>query len=163
MSARQRLELKSARCFALKNYRGALRHLRELLEQVGENPQTLYMIAQCHERLGELAEALSHAERALAADPEHLEALQLVAKVHVMREAHDEACESVRRGLALVARRRAANPPATDAARATGALRRWLGRASWLRAEPEDPDYALWLSWAEAYLRRHGGEPSDDG
>lgn len=164
MTARPRLETRIARCFALKDYKRALPHLRELLEHVGENPQTLYMMAQCHERLAELEPALAYAERALRASPQHLEALQLVARIHVRREEHDKACESVRKGIEVIVNRHAvgaATPPSPSADRRPGPLRRWFDWSRWRRAGPKEPDHAQWLNWAEAYLRRHGDRHRD--
>ena len=77
-SRRSRLERKAVHAFRLKNYRGAIRHLDELLGHVGENPNTLHVLALCHERIGAGDAALEYATRAVSADEHHFEALRLL-------------------------------------------------------------------------------------
>ncbi len=99
MSRQTRLEVRAARAYTLKNYPAAIKHLNDLLECVGENPHTLHMLALCHERQQEQAQALEFARRALRSDGGHLESLKLLARLHFLRGEHDDARRMVARAL----------------------------------------------------------------
>ncbi len=101
MSRKSAVEVQAARAFALKNYPRAIHRLTELLEFVGENPHTLHMLALCHFRQDDDAQALAFARRALLADGLHLESLKLLARLHFLRDEHSQARLHVARALAL--------------------------------------------------------------
>lgn len=154
MSRKSTLEVRAARAFTLKNYALAARHLDELLECVGENPQTLYMLALCHARLGEHPRALASARRALETDAGHLASLKLLARLHFLRGEHAEAGRLVARALELE------DEPQQRDGRALARLacwaRRWLGGdmpRSGFPSLAADED-RQWHEWARAYLAR---------
>ena len=139
-SRRSRLERKAVHAFRLKNYRGAIRHLEELLGQVGENPNTLHVLGLCHERIGAGDAAFEYASRAVSADEHHFEALRLLVRLHVRRGEDDDARALVQRALSCLP------PPAVP---------RSLGRAVRLFARDHDPaldgydrELREWIRWA---------------
>ena len=149
-SRTQRIELKAKRTFAFKNYRATVRHLEELLRHVGENPQTLYMLAMCHDRLGQQEHALEHARRALKSDPLHFSTLQLLASLHVRAGTREEAKRYAHRALEQLASRPLAAPHPGG----------WLSRLlAWIGASPSEssesdltPADQDWAIWARALL-----------
>ena len=143
-SRRSRLERRAVHAFRLKNYRGAIRHLDELLGHVGENPNTLHVLALCHERLGADDAAFEHATRAVSADEHHFEALRLLVRLHVRRGEEDDARAFAQRALSSLP------PPAVP---------RSLGRAARLFAREHDPsldgydrELREWILWARAFI-----------
>ena len=135
--------------FRLKNYRAAVRHLNELLEHVGENPNTLHVLGLCHERLGADDTAFECATRAVAADERHFEALRLLIRLHFRREERDAARPLVERALAGL-------PPPVGAPP--------LGRFVGIRARDDDPsldgydrELREWIRWARAFVERDRG------
>ena len=102
MSRKNSVEVQAARAFSLKNYARAIDHLNELLEFVGENPHTLYLLALCHSRQDDDGQALAFAHRALQADDRHLESLKLLARLHCLRGEHSQARLYVARALELL-------------------------------------------------------------
>jgi tetratricopeptide (TPR) repeat protein len=81
-SRKYRLERRAARAFGLKDYASAIRTLEELLHLVGENPNTLHVLAICRQRLGQHGSAIVAAERGISADPKHLSCLKVLAEFH---------------------------------------------------------------------------------
>ena len=152
LSRTSRLERKAAHSFRLKNYRAAIRHLGELLEQVGENPNTLHVLGLCHERLGAGDSAYEYATRALGADPDHFEALRLLARLHVRREEHREARALVERALARLP------PPVVP--RGLGRLVRLLARDDDPSLDGYDRELREWIRWARAFIGR-GESPGE--
>jgi tetratricopeptide (TPR) repeat protein len=152
MSRKNAIEVRAARAYRLKNYSLAIRHLKELLEHVGENPHTLHMLAECHARQNEDLQALAFARRALEADDRHLESLKLLARLLFLRGEHREARTFVARALADEPRRE--NAPT--------ASRNWLatilaGRRALQARDPgshvvDAAEHRRWLEWAEAYM-----------
>lgn len=152
MSSKSIAEVQAARAFSLKNYPRAINHLSELLEFVGENPHTLHMLAVCHARQGDLAQALKFVERALRADPRHLESLKLAAQLHLQRGEQSQARRYVALALQLHNRSRAEPAPRPGWFRslldrlllheAAGAARHIAGPGEQRR----------WLEWAEAFV-----------
>ena len=143
-SHRSRLERKAVHAFRLKNYRGAIRHLDELLGHVGENPNTLHVLALCHDRIGAGDAAFEYASRAVSADEHHFEALRLLVRLHVRRGEEDDARALVQRALSCLP------PPA---------IPRSLGRAARLFARDRDPsldgyerELREWIRWARALI-----------
>ena len=143
-SRRSRLERRAVHAFRLKNYRGAIRHLDELLAHVGENPNTLHVLALCHERIGADDAAFEHATRAVSADEHHFEALRLLVRLHVRRGEEDDARAFAQRALSSLP------PPAVP---------RSLGRAARLFARDRDPsldgydrELREWIGWARALI-----------
>lgn len=96
------LEIRVARALAIRDYRRARKHLQALLSLVGENPYTLYLIADCYERQGDLSNATAYAKEVLAIEPGHFDALKLLARIYVREGNHDLAYEYVRKGLANI-------------------------------------------------------------
>ncbi len=143
-SSRSRLERKAVHAFRLKNYRSAIRHLNALLAHVGENPNTLHVLAFCHERIGDEDAAFEYARRAVSADKHHFEALRLLVRLHVHRSEEDEARAFAQRALSSLP------PPAVP---------RPLGRAVRLFARDRDPsldghdrELREWIRWARAFV-----------
>lgn len=102
MYSKTQLEMKAARALAIKDYRRATKHLRALLSLVGENPYTLYMIAECYEHQGDLSDATAYANEVLAIEPGHFETLKLLARIYVREGNHYLAYEYVGKGLANI-------------------------------------------------------------
>ena len=142
-SRRSRLERKAVHAFRLKNYRGAIRHLDELLVHVGENPNTLHVIALCHERIGADDTALQYATRALSADAHHFETLRLLVGLHVRRGEEDHACALAERALSCL-------PPA--APQRTGRLVRVFTRDHDPSLDGYDHELREWIRWARALV-----------
>lgn len=143
-SPRSRLERKAVHAFRLKNYRGAIRHLDELLAHVGENPNTLHVLGFCHERIGDEDAAFEYARRAVSADEHHFEALRLLVRLHVHRGEEDDARAFAQRALSSLP------PPAVP---------RPLRRAARLFARNHDPsldgydrELREWIRWARALI-----------
>ena len=139
-----RLERKAVHAFRLKNYRAAIRHLDELLAHVGENPNTLHVLALCHERTGADDTALELATRAVSAHEHHFEALRLLVRIHARRGEEDDARALAQRALSCLP------PPAVS---------QHLGRAARLFARDHDSsldgyDHELreWILWARAFI-----------
>lgn len=101
-SRKYRLERRAARAFGLKDYAGAIRALDDLLNVVGENPNTLHVLATCRQRLGEHESAIAAAERGLAANPEHLSCLKVLVEIHAGRDEIESARVYAERALALL-------------------------------------------------------------
>ena len=143
-SRRSRLERKAKHAFRLKNYRGAIRHLDELLGHVGENPNTLHVLALCHERIGAGDAAFEYATRAVSADEHHFESLRLLVRHHVRRGEEDDARAFAQRALSCLP------PPAAP---------RSLARVARLFARDRDPsldgydrELREWIRWARALI-----------
>lgn len=146
-----RLERKAAHAFRLKNYRGAIRHLEELLGHVGENANTLHVLGLCHERLGADDEAFAYATRSVMVDEEHFEALRLLIRVHVRRNETDVARALAERALASL-------PPPVEP-RGLGWLVRSLTRENDPALSGYDRELREWIRWARGFA----GSPRTDG
>ena len=160
MSRKSTIEVRAARAFTLKNYPLAISHLSDLLDCVGENAQTLYMLALCHARQDDEEQALAVARRAVAADAHHLESLKLMARLLFVRDEHAEARVLVARALrirdARASHRRASRGWLSTLLGRLGVDRQPLfGSASIVVDEDRQ-----WLEWAEAYLAAPS-EPDD--
>ncbi len=141
-SRKARLERRAARAFGLKDYGRAILALEELLEVIGENANSLHVLSVCRQRQGELDSAIAAAERGLAADPEHLPCLKVLAEVHAARNEMKIARGYANRALALLDARvrtpvtllhrvRAAVDPRGSAHVVTAQEREWM---RWARA-----------------------------
>ena len=137
------LERKAAHAFRLKNYRAAIRHLHDLLERVGENPNTLHVLGLCHERLGAHDSAFACATRAVSADGGHFEALRLLIRLHVRRGEHREAHALVAHALARLP------PPAVP--RRLGRIVRFLVTDNDPSLDGYDRELRNWIRWARAF------------
>lgn len=146
LSRTSRLERRATHAFRLKNYRAAIRRLEELLEHVGENPNTLHVLGLCHERLGADEAALVYATRAIAADAEHFEALRLLIRLHERSGRHGAA-------LALVDRALACLPPRVEP-RGLGRVIRLFSRDDDVSLAGYDRDLREWILWARAFMER---------
>ena len=150
MSGKVQLEIQAARAFRLRRYREASEHLEALLRVVGENPHTLHVLALCHHRLEDPAQARSFADRALAADPEHFGALQIATELRHAAGEPERARELARRALRVVPGPR------------TGPLLRWLQAARdgllgppaspWPDLAHLDAETREWVLWARGLL-----------
>ena len=158
MASKSTLEVKAARAFTLKDYPRAITYLGDLLEATGENPHVLYLLALCHGRLADDARASDFALRALAADPDHLESMKLLGRLHYLRGEHDRARDYVARALALSSR----------SAVGQASPRRWLASLAARLAGGRGPssapldehEHRQWIAWAEAYLEGRAEESS---
>ncbi len=144
LSRAERLEARARRNFALKKYPATVIVLKQLLEEVGENPNTLGMLALCCHRSARHAQAIDYAQRALDVDAGHLVALRTMSSALAAESRHDEACAFARRGLDAFARE---DPPPE-----TGGLREWLAVWRGLRPSKEERE---WVDWARELIRRH--------
>jgi tetratricopeptide (TPR) repeat protein len=159
MSQKSSIERRAARAFGLKNYPLAIRHLKDLLECVGENPHTLHMLALCHARRNEDLAALAFARRAIQADDRHLESLKLLARLHFLRGEHAEARSFVARALEQQRPRGGASARAQSwlSTIVTGLRRRHVGPHE--STLVDNNEHRQWLEWAEAYM----AQPLDPG
>ena len=123
------LEARARRALALKKYPATVKLLEQILEEVGENPNTLGMLALCCHRTGRQEEALAYAERALEVDAGHLVALRTMSWVLAEKGCHEDACAFAQRGLD-----RALAGGRAVCARGVERLARRLG-AGWARQE----------------------------
>ncbi len=139
-----RLERRAVQAFRLKNYRGAIRHLGELLAHVGENPNTLHVLALCHERTGADHTALEYATRAVSADEHHFEALRLLVRLHARGGAEDDARAFAERALACLP------PPAVP--QPLGRLARLFSRARDPSLAGYDRELREWIRWARTFV-----------
>lgn len=153
MSMRRSLEKQAKRAYALKNYPRTIQLLTELLREVGENPHTLHVLAKCSEYTGENERARHFAERALAVDPDHYGALQVMTQVCYKQDDQEAARDFARLALARIPR---LPPPAAGV--------QWLAR--WFGAEPRSDDTErisaedrTWAAWAEEHVLQ---SPDDD-
>ena len=146
LSRTSRLERKAAHAFRLKNYRAAIRHLDDLLERIGENPNTLHVLGLCHERLGADDTAFEYATRAVSAEEGHFEALCLLIRLHVRREEHGEARALVERALA--------NLPPPIHPRGLARVIRMFARDDDASLAGYDHELREWIRWARAFLER---------
>ncbi len=101
-SRKNRLERRAARAFGLKDYAGAIRPLEELLRLVGENPNTLHVLAVCRQRLGQHESAIVAAERGISADPKHFSCLKVLAESHAASDDLKAARGYALRALTLI-------------------------------------------------------------
>lgn len=150
MPGRSALEVRAARAFTLKDYPRAIAALNDLLALAGDDSHTLYLLALCHARQSDDAEAIDFGSRALRSDPSHMESLKLLARLHFQRGEGRDARAYVRRALALEA----------EVAREAPARDGWLARlAAAIGAQRRDSRLPLnrrehreWLIWAEAFM-----------
>lgn len=140
------LERKAAHAFRLKNYRAAIRHLHDLLERVGENPNTLHVLGLCHERLGAHDNAFACATRAVSADENHFEALRLLIRIHVHRREGREARALVEHALARL--------PSPAVPRRFGWIVRFLVTDDDPSLDGYDRELREWIRWARAFIGR---------
>ena len=150
LSRAERLEARARRAFALKKFPATLGILEQLLEEVGENPHTLGMLALCCHRSARHEQAIAYAARALEVDPEHLVALRTMSSVLAAEGRYDEARAFARRGLDVFARE--APPPEA------GGFREWLAVWRGLRPSKEEQE---WADWARALILRGGGQRAE--
>ena len=143
LSRTSRLKRKAAHAFRLKNYRAAIRHLDDLVEQIGENPNTLHVLGLCHERLGADDSAFASATRALSADGNHFEALRLLIRLRVRRGEDGEARALVEHALARLP------PPVVP--RGFSRIIRFLTRENDPGLGGYDRDLREWIRWARAF------------
>lgn len=101
-SKKFRLERRAARAYGLKDYAGAIQALEDLLNVVGENPNTLHVLALCRQRRGDNEAAIATAARGVAADPEHLCCIKLLAELYAGQAELEIARTYAARALALM-------------------------------------------------------------
>ena len=152
LSRAERLEARARRAFALKKYPATVTILKQLLEEVGENPHTLGMLALCCHRTAQHEQAIAYAERALEVDAGHLVALRTMSSVLAAEGRHDEACAFARRGLDAFARE--APPPAP------GGFREWFAVWRGLRPSKEEQE---WADWARGLILRYAEPRAEEG
>ena len=152
MSRKNRIEVRAARAFVLKNYPLAIRHLNDLLECVGENPHTLHMLALCHARQHEDLQALGFARRALQVDEQHLASLKLLSRLHFMRGEHAEARMFVARALEHEEAREGSRPGSRGWFSSIVAKLRAGDGESHDSIAMDKREHRQWLEWAEAYM-----------
>ena len=152
LSRTERLEARARRAFALKKYPATVTILKQLLDEVGENPHTLGMLALCCYRTAQHEQAITYAERALEVDAGHLVALRTMSSVLAAEGRHDEARAFARRGLDAFARE--APPPAP------GGFKEWFAVWRGLRPSKEEQE---WADWARALILRGGGQEAGRG
>ena len=152
LSRAERLEARARRAFALKKYPATVTILKQLLEEVGENPHTLAMLALCCHRTAQHEQAIAYAERALEVDARHLVALRTMSSVLAAEGRHEEACAFARRGLDAFARE--APPPAP------GGFREWLAVWRGLRPSKEEEE---WVAWAQGLILRYAEPRAEEG
>ena len=140
------LERKAAHAFRLKNYPAAIRHLRDLLERVGENPNTLHVLGLCHERLGAHDDAFACAKRAVSADGNHFEALRLLIRLHLRRGEDREARALVEHALARL--------PSPVVPRRFRRIVRFLVTDNDPSLDGFDRELREWIRWARAFVAR---------
>ena len=145
LSRIERMEARARRAFALKKFPATVTILEQLLEEVGENPHTLGMLALCCHRAGRHEKALAYAERALEVDAGNLVALRTMSSILAAEGRHDEACAFAKRGLEVLARE--ALPPES------GGWRDWLAVMRGLRPSKEEQE---WAEWARGLVLRSG-------
>ena len=143
LSRTERLEARARRAFALKKFPATVAILEQLLEEVGENPNTLGMLALCCHRSGRTEQALDYAARALEADAGHLVALRTMSTMLAEQGRRDEAIVFARRGLEELERE--ARPADS------GGWRDWLAVIRGLRPSKEEQE---WAQWARALVAR---------
>ena len=139
-----RLERKAVKAFRLKNYRATIRHLEELLSHVGENPNTLHVLALCHERAGADDSAFEYATRAVSVDERHFEALRLLLRLHVRRGEEDDARVLAERALSCL--------PPPDVPRPLGRVARLLAGDHDPSLDGYDRELREWIRWARAFI-----------
>ena len=140
------LERKAAHAFRLKNYRATIRHLNDLLERVGENPNTLHVLGLCHERLGAHDNAFACAKRAVSADGNHFEALRLLIRLHLLRGEDREARALAEHALARL--------PSPVVLRRFGRIVRFLVTDCDPSLVGYDRELREWIRWARALIDR---------
>lgn len=141
-SRKTRLERRAARAFGLKDYPGAIRALEDLLHVVGENPNTLHVLATCRQRLGDHESAIIAAERGVSAEPKHLACLKLLAESHAARNDLQTARGYALQALAII------EAETHDTGMLAGALRR-MTRLNSGNAGPS-AENSEWAHWARA-------------
>ena len=152
LSRAERIEARARRSFLLKKYPAAVKHLEQLLHEVGENPHTLAMLALCCHRTGRNERALAYAERALEVDSAHLTALRTMSAALAGTGRDEEACAFAQRGLDTLARE------APEAA--PKGWKRWFaGRRASVPSQEEEE----WAEWARSLLARHGKPGTGEG
>ena len=152
LSRVERLEARARRAFALKKYPATVTILEQLLEEVGENPNTLGMLALCCHRAGRQERAVAYAKRALEVDAGNLVALRTMSSVLAAQGRHDEACPFAQRGLEVFAR----ESPASE----SGGFRGWLAVMRGLRPSKEEQE---WVEWARGLVLRCGVQGAGTG
>ena len=148
----ERMEARARRAFALKKFPATVTILEQLLDEVGENPHTLGMLALCCHRAGRHEKALAYAERALEVDAGNLVALRTMSSILAAEGRHDEACALAKRGLEVLARE--ALPPES------GGWRDWLAVMRGLRPSKEEQE---WAEWARGLVLRSGVQGAGEG
>ena len=146
LSRASRLERKATHAFRLKNYRTAIRHLDELLEYVGENPNTLHVLGLCHERLGADEIAFEYATRVVSADEDHFEGLRLLIRLHVRRDENAVAHALVKHALTRLP------PPVVPSG--FGQLIHILSRDDDASLIGYDRELREWIRWAREFIER---------
>lgn len=136
LSRVERLEARARRAFALKKFPATVKILEQLLEEVGENPHTLAMLALCCHRTHQDERALGYTERALAVDAEHFTALRVRSTVLSAMGRLGEARVVARHGLEVLSREIPADAPR--------GWRAWLSGRRVLRLSEEEAEWAQW-------------------
>ena len=152
LSRAEALEARARRAFALKKYPATIKHLEQLLVEVGENPHTLAMLALCCHRTNQNERALAYAERALNVDAAHLTALRVMSSALAAEGRLEDARVFSRRGLEALAREVPADAP--------GGWRAWLPGRRVPRASREELE---WAEWARGLIERRAGPESGEG
>ena len=151
-SRAERIEARARRSYLLKKYPATVKHLEQLLHEVGENPHTLAMLALCCHRSGRNDRALTYAERALEVDSAHLTALRAMSSALAGAGRDEEACGYAKHGLDALAREAPEAAP-----------RGWKGWFASRRASTPSREEEEWAEWARSLLARHGRPGTGEG
>ncbi len=152
LSRVERLEARARRAFALKKYDATLGLLEQLLEEVGENPHTLAMLALCCHRTNRVGRALAFAERAIEVEPEHLTALRVMSSALAAQGRGEEACAFAQRGLDAISRELPSPAPE--------GWRGWVAGWRGLRLSKEERE---WQEWARRLVLRGAAPRAGEG
>ena len=149
------LERRAARAFGLKDWKAAASALEDLLAVVGDNPNTLHVLAVCRQRMGELESAIAAARRGIESDADHVSCLKVLVECHVARDEPGVASAYAARALKLLESRGV--QPVTFSLR----VRRLL------RIDPYptglSPKEREWMRWARALCESAARVEESDG
>ena len=151
LSRAERLEARARRSFLLKKYPATVKHLEQLLHEVGENPHTLAMLALCCHHTDRNDRALAYAERALNVDAAHVTALRTMSSALAGEGRHEEACAFAQRGLDALSREVPETVP-----------KGWKGWFAGRRASRPSREEAEWAVWARSLVIRYGNPKTDE-
>lgn len=94
-----KLEMAAARHMDSKRYDEAINCFREVIEEEGESPHSLEMMALCYEQKMNISKAKEFALRALEIETNSFGALKMLARFAISEENYSEARDYVLRAL----------------------------------------------------------------